>query len=121
MGRNHAGISVVVASFNGSEHIAEQLTSIAGQTLAPLEIIVSDDRSTDATVERVREFAARSSVPVVLIQSQHQLGYPENFLRAALSARGELIAFSDQASTGTVKTWWTTWPFWSASGIVTVT
>ena len=35
-------------------------------------------------------------MPVVLIESQHQLGYPENFLRAALRARGELIAFSDQ-------------------------
>ena len=89
-------ISVVVASYNGAEHIAEQLASIAGQSLTPLEIIVSDDGSTDGTVERVREFAARSPVPVALIENHHQLGYPENFLRAALRARGELIAFSDQ-------------------------
>lgn len=87
---------MVVASYNGSAHITEQLASIAAQTLPPLEIIVSDDRSTDDTVERVREFAARSPVPVVLVENQRQLGYPENFLRAALRARGELIAFSDQ-------------------------
>lgn len=96
MNRLPPRISAVVASFNGSEHIAEQLDSIAGQTLPPVEIIVSDDGSTDATVERVREFAARSAVPVVIVENQHQLGYPENFLRAALRARGELIAFSDQ-------------------------
>lgn len=96
MSRNGARISVVVASFNGAEHIAEQLTSITAQSLAPLEIIVSDDGSTDATVECVRGFAASSMVPVVLIEREHQLGYPENFLRAALRARGELIAFSDQ-------------------------
>ena len=96
MSRLPARISAVVASFNGSDHIAEQLDSIAGQTLQPVEIIVSDDGSTDATVERVREFAARSAVPVVIVENQHQLGYPENFLRAALRARGELIAFADQ-------------------------
>jgi glycosyltransferase involved in cell wall biosynthesis len=96
MNGRRARISVVVASFNGSEHIAEQLDSIAGQTLPPLEIIVSDDGSTDTTVEYVREFAARSTVPVVMVENQHQLGYPENFLRAALRAQGELIAFSDQ-------------------------
>ncbi len=89
-------ISVVVASFNGAEHITEQLTSIADQMLSPVEIIVSDDRSTDETVERVRRFAASSPVPVVLIENEQQLGYPENFLRAAVRARGELIAFSDQ-------------------------
>jgi hypothetical protein len=91
-----AGASVVVATYNGAEHITEQLASIAGQSLAPLEIIVSDDGSTDGTVERVREFEALSPVPVVLLENRHQLGYPENFLRAAMRARGELIAFSDQ-------------------------
>jgi glycosyltransferase involved in cell wall biosynthesis len=96
MNGRRARVSVVVASFNGSEHITEQLASIAGQTLPPVEIIVSDDSSTDATAERVREFAARSTVPVVLVENRHQLGYPENFLRAALRAQGELIGFSDQ-------------------------
>jgi rhamnosyltransferase len=96
MGRSSPRISVVVASFNGAGHITEQLVSIASQTLAPAEIIVGDDRSTDATREHVLEFAASSPVPVVLIENQHQLGYPENFLRAALRTDGELIAFSDQ-------------------------
>jgi glycosyltransferase involved in cell wall biosynthesis len=96
MSRLPARVSVVVASYNGAEHIIEQLASIAAQSLAPLEIIVSDDGSTDTTVGRVREFAARSTVPVVIVENDRQLGYPENFLRAALRARGELIAFSDQ-------------------------
>jgi hypothetical protein len=91
-----ARISVVVATFNGADHITEQLTSIAAQTLQPIEIIVSDDRSTDTTLERVRQFAAQTSVPVRVTENQRQLGYPENFLRAAVRAEGELIAFSDQ-------------------------
>jgi hypothetical protein len=89
-------ISVVIASYNGAQHILEQLTSIAGQTLAPLEIILSDDGSGDGTVSRVREFASDSAVPVVIIENEQRLGYPDNFLQAALHARGELIAFADQ-------------------------
>jgi glycosyltransferase involved in cell wall biosynthesis len=96
MSRDGARISVVMASFNGAEHITEQLASITGQTVRPLEIIVGDDGSTDATRERVQEFAATAPVPVTLIENERRLGYPENFLRTALRARGELIAFSDQ-------------------------
>lgn len=89
-------VSVVVATFNGAEHITEQLTSIAAQTLAPLEIIVTDDCSEDTTVDLVREFARGSAIPVRLTVNPQQLGYPENFLRAAQRAGGDLIAFSDQ-------------------------
>ena len=89
-------ISVVIASYNGAQHIRDQLASITRQTHPPLEIIVSDDGSDDETVVRAREFASGSAVPVVIVENEERLGYPDNFLRAALRARGELIAFADQ-------------------------
>ena len=44
-------ISIVIATFNGSKYIIEQLKSILNQTLKDFEMIVVDDTSTDNTIE----------------------------------------------------------------------
>lgn len=85
-----------MATFNGAAHVGEQLASIAAQTVAPCEVIIGDDGSTDGTLEIVESFAAAAPMPVRLIRRPMRLGYAENFLQAATSARGDLIAFSDQ-------------------------
>ncbi len=48
--------SVVIATFNGSRFIQEQLDSIINQTILPDEIVISDDGSTDSTVELIQSF-----------------------------------------------------------------
>lgn len=48
--------SIVIATFNGSRFIQEQLDSIINQTVLPDEIIISDDGSTDSTAELVHDF-----------------------------------------------------------------
>ncbi|MST32755.1 glycosyltransferase [Acidimicrobiaceae bacterium USS-CC1] len=90
-------VSVVMATYNGEKFLLEQLESIAAQTLAPLEVIIRDDGSSDDTLEIARRFASRSRCPVLVRESQGQrLGYAENFAKAASAARGDLVAFSDQ-------------------------
>ena len=49
-------ISIVMTTYNGSSFIGEQLNSILQQTLAPDEVIIQDDNSTDGTAEIVRNF-----------------------------------------------------------------
>jgi glycosyltransferase involved in cell wall biosynthesis len=44
-------VSVAMATFNGEKHVIEQLESLARQTLMPVELIVTDDGSTDKTVD----------------------------------------------------------------------
>jgi hypothetical protein len=89
-------VSVVVATYNGERHLRDQLLSVLDQTVVPLEIIVSDDCSTDSTIEVASEVARSSAVPIRVDRNPQQLGYAENFLRAALAAAGDLIAFADQ-------------------------
>jgi glycosyltransferase involved in cell wall biosynthesis len=48
------GISVIVSSYNYERYLAEALDSVLAQTLAPLEVIVVDDGSTDGSVELLR-------------------------------------------------------------------
>jgi glycosyltransferase involved in cell wall biosynthesis len=49
-------VSCIVPVFNGAPHLAEAISSIRAQTYAPLEIIVVDDGSTDATREVAQSF-----------------------------------------------------------------
>lgn len=49
-------VAVVIATFNGERFLADQLESIARQTITPDVIWVSDDGSTDSTKDVARAF-----------------------------------------------------------------
>lgn len=89
-------VSVVMATFNGGRFISEQLDSIARQTHLPAELIVSDDTSTDDTIEIVKGFAKTAPFPVKIIENETRLGYGGNFLSATKQATGAYLSFCDQ-------------------------
>ena len=89
-------ISVAMCTYNGTRFIAEQLDSIASQTRLPDELVVCDDRSTDATVECVREFARTAPFPVRIFENEKNLGSTKNFERAIDSCEGDFIVVADQ-------------------------
>jgi hypothetical protein len=89
-------VSVVMATYNGADFLAEQLKSLAAQSRLPDELVVSDDGSSDATRDIVDRFADHAPFPVVVRQNLQRLGYGENFLSAAGLATGDYIAFCDQ-------------------------
>jgi glycosyltransferase involved in cell wall biosynthesis len=90
-----ATIAVVMATYNGADWVADQLESIASQRRPPDRLIVSDDGSTDATLERVDDFRRRSAVPTTVLAGPRE-GLAENFWSAAAHAECDLIAWSDQ-------------------------
>lgn len=89
-------ISVAMCTYNGESFIAEQLESIAGQSLLPDELVICDDGSTDATVQIVRRFASTAPFAVRLIQNAKTLGSRRNFEQSIGLCQGTLIALSDQ-------------------------
>jgi glycosyltransferase involved in cell wall biosynthesis len=89
-------LSIAMATCDGERFLAEQLTSIAQQTAPPLELVVSDDASGDATPSIVEGFARDAPFPVSLHRNETRLGVGENFVRAAGLCRGDLVAFADQ-------------------------
>lgn len=93
---SRAQVSVAMATYNGERYIREQLESIAHQDLQPLELVVTDDGSTDATLQVVGDFARSAPFPVKVFRNETRLGYADNFLKAASLCQGDLIAFSDQ-------------------------
>lgn len=94
-----SSISVVCPSYNSAEYILRTLRSIAGQTVKPLEVIISDDGSTDNTREIVAEFIlACPDLTICWIENSHRgPGAARN--SGILAAKGEWIAFIDSDDT----------------------
>ncbi|WP_407244237.1 glycosyltransferase [Klebsiella michiganensis] len=52
-------VDIVLATHNGEKYISEQLTSILKQTHKKINIIVTDDGSTDDTINIVKDYISR--------------------------------------------------------------
>lgn len=85
-----------MATDNGARFIAEQLASLVGQEVMPFELVVCDDGSSDGTPEIVEAFAATAPFPVRVYRNERNLGYGDNFFKAARLCTGDWIAFCDQ-------------------------
>jgi glycosyltransferase involved in cell wall biosynthesis len=87
-------ISVVVPNYNGAAYLSDSLRSARTQTVTDLEIIVSDDASTDGSIAIVRRLMAEDD-RIRLITSDVRRG-PGAARNAALDmSRGEWIAVLD--------------------------
>jgi glycosyltransferase involved in cell wall biosynthesis len=73
-------------------HLEEALASIEAQDYPNLEVVFSDDGSTDGTVERIREFAAASRFEAKLLHHQHT-SLAGNWNNCVANARGAYIKF----------------------------
>ncbi len=89
-------ISIAMATYNGERFLPTQLDSIATQTRLPDELVISDDGSSDSTIEIVEKFAAYAPFKVTLLKNLDRLGSIKNFERALTQCSGEIIALSDQ-------------------------
>lgn len=88
--------SIAMATYNGARYVAEQLESLRAQTVAPHELVVTDDASSDETVAIVRAFAETCGFPVRLDINPERLGYRRNFMKAAGLCTGDIVLFCDQ-------------------------
>lgn len=86
-------ISVCIATYNGEKYIKEQLYSILSQLSDDDEIIVSDDSSTDKTLDIINSFHDKRII-ILANQTFHSPIY--NFENAIKYSRGTYIFFSDQ-------------------------
>ncbi|NHF59091.1 glycosyltransferase family 2 protein [Flavobacteriaceae bacterium TP-CH-4] len=85
-------ISVCMATYNGAQFLREQLDSVLKQLSANDELIISDDGSTDRTVDIIESYADER---IQLFHSTHQ-NLIFNFENALKRASGDLIFLCDQ-------------------------
>ncbi|WP_298653426.1 glycosyltransferase [uncultured Proteiniphilum sp.] len=87
-------VSVIVITYNGARYVTETLESVKAQTWRNIELIVSDDCSTDQTVqicsEWLRENKDRFLVTRLITVAQNT-GIPSNCNRGLWASSGEWI------------------------------
>ncbi len=91
-------VLVMMATYNGSRFVAEQIQSIMSQADVEVFLRVCDDRSTDHTYRLLKDIAAIHP-NVTVSQNQTNLGVGKNFMQMVYeeTARDyDYYAFSDQ-------------------------
>lgn len=89
-------ISVIVITYNSAKYIVDTLESVKNQSYLNIELIVSDDCSTDDTCSLVKNWMSingKKFVRVVLNESSVNTGTSINGNRGAKCAKGDWIKF----------------------------
>ena len=88
--------SVALCTYNGAKYIERQLKSIICQTVKPGEIIISDDGSTDPTLEIAENCLKNSGISYELVQNKNSQGVAGNFQHAISLCKYDYIFTADQ-------------------------
>lgn len=86
-------LSICIPTFNRAEYLSQLLESIVSQPeSSTVEIVISDNASTDTTTETVERFKSRHSA-ITFSSSSSNLGADLNYLRSIELAHGEYCWF----------------------------
>lgn len=86
-------VSIGVPIYNGEKYIRHTLDSLLAQTFRDIEIIVTDNGSTDATPQIVKRYAALDP-RVWFVSNGSNLGPARNYNRSLELARGEYFKWN---------------------------
>lgn len=85
-------VSICIPVYNGEEYLADALRSVNAQTYPQIEILLSDDGSTDRTLQIAEEMLKDSPFPVRILRHE-QLGLVGNWNYCISEAKGKYIKF----------------------------
>ena len=87
-------VDVLLATFNGELYLAEQLNSLLNQVGVVINLLVSDDGSTDSTMDILSHF--RDKFFTFKIFKGPGIGPAENFMYLLSKSSSKFAAFCDQ-------------------------
>lgn len=93
-------MSIGIPVYNGERYLADALESALSQDYEPIEVIISNNASTDGTAAIAQRFVELDR-RVRYVCSPRNLGFVQNFLRVLAEARGTYfswLAHDDQLS-----------------------
>ncbi|HLJ75313.1 MAG TPA: glycosyltransferase family 2 protein, partial [Thermoanaerobaculia bacterium] len=92
MTRAVPGVSICLPTYNGSRYLRECLASALAQTHGDFELVVVDDRSTDETMDIIRDVAHADS-RVRVFENDANLGLVGNWNRCIELSSAPWIKF----------------------------
>lgn len=85
-------VSICIPTYNGERFIAEAMDSAIAQTYGNLEVVVSDDASTDATLSIIETYKTKTDIPIQVYNHKPN-GIGANWNHSIKKANGTYIKF----------------------------
>lgn len=89
-------IGVALCTYNGENYLKTQLDSILAQTVPVNEIVICDDKSTDATITILESYQAKYPAIIKVFKNETTLRSVKNFEKAISLVTSDYIFLSDQ-------------------------
>ena len=87
-------VTIVIPVYNEEKYLKNVLKSIQYQSLKDIEILFIDDKSTDKSVKRIKEYQ-KIDPRITLIRNKKNRGILYNRIYGGLQSKGEYVAFID--------------------------
>lgn len=89
-------VSIVMVAYNQEKVIAEAIRGVIKQKVDfPIELIISDDCSTDSTYQIICDWANRYPDKIRPLRNNHNIGIQANYLKALAECKGKYLAMCD--------------------------
>ena len=89
-------VSISITAFNSEKWLSRALNSVLLQrTSFPIEIIISDDCSTDGTVSVARSYRERNPHLIRVLEQSKNIGMQRNYYETFEQCQGKYIAWLD--------------------------
>ena len=87
-------VDILLATYNGEKYLKEQIESLLNQTYTNIQIIISDDCSTDGTRDILKSYENNEKIKVYY--QENNLGYVKNFEFLLKKVESDLYMLCDQ-------------------------
>ena len=88
-------VSILIPSYNQEDIIEETLHSALSQTYKDIEVVVSDDASTDSTSQILKKWQEKYPEKLKVFLHKENLGVTKNHTRGLSECSGDFIVFLD--------------------------
>jgi glycosyltransferase involved in cell wall biosynthesis len=85
-------VSICLPIYNGEKYLLEALESIGSQDYGHIEVIISDDKSSDASLEIIRDFFQGTTIDFKILNHE-PAGIGSNWNNCIEHAKGDYIKF----------------------------
>ncbi len=84
-------VSICIPQYNRIEYLLKSLSIIELQSYENIEIVISDDCSTDHTSEAIKQLATHYKFPIVFDVNEINKGYDYNFRKSIAMSSGDYV------------------------------
>lgn len=82
-------VSLSIPQYNRIEYLLKSLAVIEDQTYENIEVVISDDCSTDDTEKEIKSLISVYKYPIVYKRNEYNLGYDRNYRQSIELASGD--------------------------------